>query len=173
MKTIMVPPRQGRVCYVTEEKGVPHATVECSVEREAYRIPWTAGPVLVGDWVSFEGEARVEIVGRAGDVERYKRIPYYHDPYDGSDRSEWTYFDVRNPQKMRRLGPLEVREAVLEAQQVVQRLSTHWYSNDSRESLLDAIRKLEAAQAAIRKNLEDRGILAEDSAKAVAVSVQI
>lgn len=164
LKTIDVPRMQGRVCYVTDEKGVPHATVECAVERQAYRVPWTSGRVDVGDWVSFEGQARVELVAGGG----HRMVPYYHDPYDGSDRSEWVYYDLRNPEGLRRIGPLEAVEALRAARDALNLHLKAWYSNNSPERVRATLEALGAADDAMRKVLGEA-----EPARAAVVSVEV
>jgi hypothetical protein len=151
LRTVEVPQVRGRVCYVTEERGAPHATVECAESRTAYRLAWD-GPVEVGDWVEFGGEARVEVL-RGGEL---RRIPYYHDPYDGSDRSGWRYLDVREPRSRARIGPLDAMDALGEARDALDAHLRRWYAEASPERLRRSLAALGAASDALRAELGRR-----------------
>jgi len=71
LKTVDVAKREGRVCYVTYEGDVRYATIECAIEKVAYRLRWDRDPVQPGDWVAFQGKSRREIVSRKDEEEKH------------------------------------------------------------------------------------------------------
>lgn len=174
LKTLDVGQREGRVCYVTDEGGSTYVTVECPSEKVAYRFPWDRGIVLAGDWVSFRGQARREIVSRKAEPERLKEVPYYHDPYDGSPRDGWTYVDVRDPEGLRRVGPMDALDALKAAVEAASRHLENWYGQDSEEAIVETAGALERAAFAMKDRLAEAArTVAEKTAKTVAVDIEI
>lgn len=174
LKTVDVARREGRVCYVTDEGSGRYVTVECPVERVAYRFRWDGGHVQSGDWVSFQGKARREIVSRKDEEERLRVIPYYHSPYDGSAQSEWSYIDVIEPEKPRRIGPLDRLDALRAAKEAVSAHIEDWYGSDSPEQIRQTLAALEAAADAMRSSLGSASARAEEArARTVAVDLEV
>lgn len=101
LKTFDVPPCEGRVCIVTGEPGRSAPTVECYHRNLAFRFEDTSSKMLqVGEWIRFNGRVRVDPgVERNGDL--VEKVGYYHDPFDGSERATWMFFQLRDPEYVR------------------------------------------------------------------------
>lgn len=153
LMTVEKGPLTGRVCYAILKGRRRFVTVEVAVDQCAFRfVEDLDRPLREGDWVKFEGKARVQNLSRKGEPEELERILYYHPPYDGSDVREWTYFDL-NEASCSRIGPLDVMDALTDA---VTQASSHiddWFGNHSRDKIARTCRAMSHARAVMEAEM--------------------
>jgi hypothetical protein len=144
------------VCYATVEGSKRFVTVEVATEQCAYRfLDELDAPLKDGEWIRFEGDARVQVTSRKDEPEELERIGYYHQPYDGSDVRDWTYYDLNGAECVR-IGPLDVISAL---QSAIQRSQVHvddWLNSCSVRELLDTCTALSVALDALRTELDGK-----------------
>ena len=164
---------EGRVCYATLEGDKRFVTVEVATEQCAYRfLEKLDKPLQEGEWIRFEGEARVQVVSGKNEPEKFERIIYYHQPYDGSDVRDWSYFDLRNA-GCERIGPLDVISSL---QSAIQRSKVHvddWFKSCSAQELLDTCNSLLTAHDAMKRELEKQALAELDAAPVVAPDIDV
>jgi len=174
LKTVDVAKREGRVCYVTEEGKDTYVTIECPIERVAYRIRWDGWRTQPGDWVAFRGKAKREIVSKKGEEERLRVIPYYHTPYDGSAQAEWSYLDIVDAEGLERIGPLDKLDALRAARDALSDHIRDWYGQQDRLKVGADVDALSTATDVVRERLSE--IMRESgeaTAKTVAVDIEV
>jgi hypothetical protein len=173
LKTVEKGPLEGRVCYVTLEGSKRFVTVEVATEQCAYRFQEKLdSPLKEGEWVRFEGEARVQVVSKKNEPEELERIIYYHQPYDGSDVRYWTYFDIKNTECVR-VGPLDVISSL---QSAIQRSKVHvddWFKNCSAQELLNTCNALLEAHDVMKRELEKQALLEADDVPVNAPDINV
>ncbi|KKM70897.1 hypothetical protein LCGC14_1436140 [marine sediment metagenome] len=158
---------------MTVEGAKRFVTVEVATEQCAYRFQERLdSPLKEGEWIRFEGKARVQVVSEKNEPEELERIMYYHQPYDGSDVRDWIYFDLRDVE-CGRIGPLDVISSL---QSAMQRSKVHvddWFSNCSVQELLNTYGALVEAHEAIKRELEKQSLSEADDVPVVAPDIDI
>lgn len=159
---------------MTDEGNNRYVTVECPIERVAYRLRWDGDPIQPGDWVSFRGKARREIISKKNEEEKLRVIPYYHDPYDGSSQAEWSYLDVLEAEGFGRIGPLDKLDALRAARDALSDHIGNWYGQRDASKVREDVDALHAAyRTLLDRLLEVRRESGEASIKTVAVDLEI
>lgn len=166
--TIGVEGRRGRVSYIGREGEKEYVTVECPEEKEAWRFIWTrtgvGSPIVVGEWLVFSGETRVEILRR-----KIVEKPYYHNPHTREIRHGWVYYDVCTfTEPTRRTGSIETDNKIDVALNRLQAHFSDWPSNAYQKKLDETADCLEIAAKALR---EEAKIVASEPASVVEVNI--
>lgn len=173
LKTVEKGPLEGRVCYATLEGKKRFVTVEVAVEQCAYRFQERLDkPLKEGEWIKFDGKARVQVVSLKDEPERLERIIYYHPPYDGSDVREWTYFDLKDA-GCERIGPLDVLDALARASSRIKLHMDDWFSNCTRAELEGTVRTLDRASVMMAVEMKRRSDAEGDDVPVVAPDIEI
>ena len=96
----------GQIVKVTEHSNdIYSLTVEVASEKRAYRFSSAMSyRPAIGSHVRFRGSGKYE-VSRSG-IE--KKVEYYHEPHDGTNKSEWCYRDIRDINELSRISGPEV-----------------------------------------------------------------
>lgn len=174
LKTVDVVGKEGRVCYVTDKGHNRYVTVECPVEMVAYRLHWDGVPVQPGDWVTFQGKARMEVISSDVEEEKLRVIPYYHTPYDGSTRAEWSYLDVVETENLVKIGPPDKLETLRTAEEALSRHIKNWYGSNFPQQIQETLDALEAATDVMRSSFKEAKTTVEETAfKTVTVDLEI
>jgi len=160
--TFDVPFHEGRVCYATDSASGCNATVECygGLSR-AFLVRYDRRhPLRVGDWVRFRGTVRLNMrIKKNGELE--ERLQYYHDPHDGSDRSGWLFFELRDAE-VSIVAPPDVLHALKDAMVQSRRHVDSWTANSDAESIRRTLESLESAASSLRPVLTRQSALERD-----------
>lgn len=168
LKTFDISPLEGRVCYFDLTGKI--VTVECYARNLAFRFK-PDFIVNIGDWLRFEGKIRAgqtrnRVTGKIDGCRQY-----YHDPYDGSPREHWIYFDLLDA-KYAKIGPIELVESLLSSVTCINSFMDDWEKHNNPTSISSAIDTVQNTLDALYKARRLICVLAQEkAAKAVAIPV--
>lgn len=126
LTTFDVGPVTGRVCYSTVSGSKNFVTVECPVEKLAVRF-LVFGDIKIGDWMTIRGQTRVDVSTR-NDGKPADPGSYYHNPHDGTNKSEWTFKQLTVGTCVF-VGPPEFSEKMRETMLCMRRHLDSWERN--------------------------------------------
>jgi hypothetical protein len=150
-RSVEISTRYGRVCYESLNSKGQFITVECPIDQEAFRfLNPTTSFLHIGDWVRFTGSSRVQIISRKNHPEKFKKKKYYHEPYDGSNKNKWIYFDITDVVCIK-IAPPDIQESLKENLSNLTSLSSHWNEN-LLEMTIKSLKKLTKMIEKINKN---------------------
>lgn len=149
--TIDIPPIVGRVCYLDATQQNP--TVECYSNKTAYRFE-NSNRLLIGDWVRISGQIRVgkNRNKKTGLIDGVRN--YYHDPFDGSNKSNWTFLELINP-SCSIMGPVYLSNTLFDAIEKSKLHIENWSQNRDKTTLLLTINSLQKATDALYEALRE------------------
>lgn len=151
-----IPYLDGKVCYLDDTGKIP--TVECYTRNIAFRFPAARlFPIKIGEWIRFRGIVTTGTkVLKNGKIKGFE--PYYHEPGDGSPKENWLFFPLYDAE-FRRIGPLDVIDALRECSNTCRRFIDSWEANDTVEQLQELrnslVQALEAVQPVLRQKVID------------------
>lgn len=98
LQTFEVTPVTGQVRYLTVGSTGFKMTVECPERRFALLVPGYGRPkAKVGSWVEVRGTVRMDpTLNKTTGEPNEKNLVYRHDPFDGTPRSQWLFFEMRD-----------------------------------------------------------------------------
>lgn len=157
LETFHVPPQFGRVCYLTEGQTRWSVTVECADTCRAFRFDTPCQSKLkIGDWVTVFGLVRMDPSLRKDGSPMEKNLLYIHKPYDGSNRLDWLFFDLRIRGWRREPSP-DIAEVLKEVSVATNIILQSW-DEVSTDRIHKAIRAWEKASELMRPVLKQRVI---------------
>lgn len=151
--TFQIGPHVGRVCYVTGE-GPWSATVECPGEKIALRFE-SRSALRVGCWVKLEGRYRFDPGARKDGTPAERNISYYHEPHDGSDKSEWEFRQLTEC-AFNQVGSPQFVAAMHEAMLCLRRHQDSWERNLELCRLQETADALRVVLGLLDAELEER-----------------
>lgn len=168
LQTTKIPYQIGRVCYATNSSSGINVTVECPDVKKAFRF-LVKKKIYVGDWIKFRGFARVKIVNKTTE----ERIEYYHNPNDGSIKSEWTYLEI-DVDDFITVAPPEVLLDLKDGMDHIRRHIDSWAANSSSEDINKTLNVLSKTFNSLHKLLElQRSIDVENEIKVTVIDITI
>lgn len=165
---------EGKVCYVTDRAGGHDVTIECYDRSVAFLIHYTGRRMAkVGDWVRFRGKVRIDPGMNRDGTLRERNLAYYHEPGDGSDRTQWIFFELLEADASL-LGPPDAMDSLRGASVHIRRHVESWHANNNVEALRETLRSIDAARDILQAELRARAIEKEElDAPVAAVSIEI
>lgn len=168
LRTIKIPYRIGRVCYATNSSSGINVTVECPDVKKAFRF-LVKKQICVGDWIKFRGFARINMINKTTE----ERTEYYHNPNDGSIKSEWTYLKI-DVDDFITVAPPEVLLDLKNSMDHVRRHIDSWAANSSSEDINKTLNVLSKTFNSLYKLLElQHSIDMENETKVTTIDIII
>lgn len=162
LKTYDVPWLEGRVRFMSQRGSLSRVTVECFHRRLAFFFDHRGPPNLAcGRWIRFRGTVRHDPSIRSDGTLAEKNLAYLHDPYDGSPKPGWLFFNLTG-QDVKVLGPKEATDAIHEAMTLMRRHLDSWPHNCRSETLDQTIDAMEAAVRIMRALKDDVSMLEKE-----------
>lgn len=149
LTTIDIPPTVGRVCYLDSTGKAP--TVECYSNKTAFKFMLKENESLsIGDWVRISGQVRIGKTRnkKTGLIDGIRS--YYHEPFDGTNRDNWTYLELIDPIQTN-MGPIYLSTILSE---VIDKAKAHvkdWSHNQDKDTILSTINSFQKALDALHK----------------------
>jgi hypothetical protein len=155
LETFEIPYLDGKVCYLDDTGKIP--TVECYSRNVAFRFPAPKlFPIKIGEWVRFRGTVNTGIkVLKDGKIKGVS--PYIHSPGDGSPKEHWLFFFL-NVIDVKRIGPLDVIDALRDCSNICRRFIDSWEANDNVEQLRVLVKSLRHAHNIVEPVLRQKVI---------------
>ena len=173
LSTFDIPVLEGRVCYLTQTEENQYPTVECYYRNLACRFTIPKDFELqVGNWIRFSGKVRLDIkVKKNGDLA--EKPVYYHEPYDGSNRKSWLFFELLDA-SYQLIGSTDVMELIYEAINKLESHKENWENNLSEEKLKGTLNSLLNLTTLLEKELKSLVIAKEEKrAKVTTVDISV
>ena len=158
---------QGRIRTVTPAVGGWYTvTVECPYEMWAFTFKYEGRLRLwEGTWIRFRGKVRMDPGLRKtgpNKGEPYEQnLVYRHDPFDGSNRKNWIFFEILWPD-LKTIPSPEIADLLREADILIRRRSESWQHNLSEKMLLETATSLDRLSSALVRDAEFLRMKRED-----------
>lgn len=169
LKSFWIPYLDGKVCYLDDTGKIP--TIECYSRRIAFRFDASRlFPIKIGEWIRFRGQVRAATkLNKHGLVDGVRT--YYHEPGDGLPKSDWLFFELLDVE-YKRIGPLDVIDALRECSNMCRRFLDSWEANDDVKQLRNLIHSLLYAADVVRPVLKQK-VIDEEERKAVVKTIDL
>ena len=146
MQNIKIEPTIGIVTYISfNSDNSRNVTVECPDIKVA--VQFVATNINTQDWV------RVCGISRIGDKEKLK--PYYHPPYNGTDKEGWVFAKL-NEFIYKRVGDKALFDKMNASMLLLRRHLDSWEYNRDLDNLDSTVEILQTTASVIRSYVDSR-----------------